>query len=123
MLSEEGCFTKAITKFQQSHHLRFAALALGVISVEPPPCTATAHGASLLQGQCWEGDGATSPAMPGSSAGAHLCRPAWAESFKGEEGIWAPGTVGWQRGDLGLGTWKMLPTALLLTRIRPCLSR
>lgn len=48
---------------------------------------ATAHGVSLLQGQSLEGDGATSPSMPGTSAGAHLYRPAWAESFKGEEGI------------------------------------
>lgn len=123
MLPEEGCFTKAITKFQQSHHLRFAALGSGVISAELPPCMAIAHGVSPLQGQCLEGGGGTSPARPGSSAGAHLCRSAWAESFKGEEGIWALGATGWQRRDLGLGTWKMLPTALLLTRIHACLSR
>lgn len=123
MLPEEGCFTKAITKFQQSHHLRFAAVASGVISAEPLPCMATAGGVSLLQGQCLEGAGAASPAAAGSSAGAHCCSPAWAGSFKGEEGIWAPSATGWQRCDLGLGTWKMLPTALLLTCIRACLSR
>lgn len=41
-------------------HRRFAALASGLISAEPPPCMATACGVSLLQGQDLKGDRATS---------------------------------------------------------------